>query len=96
MFILVTYDVDTQSETGAKRLRKVAKECLNYGHRVQNSVFECVLSEAQFLIFKSKIMKIIDYDLDSIRFYFLGKNRSNRIECLGRETSIDVNSELII
>ena len=80
MFIIVTYDVDTQSETGAKRLRKVAKECLNYGHRVQNSVFECVLSEAQFLIFKSKIIKIIDCDLDTIRIYFLGKYRNNRIE----------------
>ena len=96
MFILVTYDVDTQSETGAKRLRKVAKECLNYGHRVQNSVFECVLSEAQFLIFKSKIIKIIDCNLDSVRFYFLSKNWNRRIECLGRENAIDVNSELII
>lgn len=92
MFILITYDVDT----GSKRLRKVAKECLNYGHRVQNSVFECVLSEAQFLILKSKLVGIIDSSVDSIRFYFLGKNWNNRIECLGRETAIDVNSELII
>jgi CRISPR-associated protein Cas2 len=69
---------------------------LNYGHRVQNSVFECVLSEAQFLIFKSKIIKIIDCNLDSVRFYFLSKNWNRRIECLGRETAIDVNSELII
>lgn len=96
MFVLVTYDVDTQSVTGTKRLRKVAKECLNHGHRVQNSVFECVLSEAQFLIFKTKITQIIDHDLDSIRFYFLGKNWNRRIECLGRETAIDVNSEFII
>ncbi len=96
MFILITYDVDTKSEAGTKRLRKVAKECLNYGHRVQNSVFECVLSEAQFLILKSKLVGIIDSSLDSIRFYFLGKNWNNRIECLGRETAIDVNSELII
>ena len=92
MFILITYDVDT----GSKRLRKVAKECLNYGHRVQNSVFECVLSEAQFLILISKLVGIIDSSVDSIRFYFLGKNWNNRIECLGRETAIDVNSELII
>lgn len=96
MFILITYDVDTKSEAGSKRLRKVAKECLNYGHRVQNSVFECVLSEAQFLILKSKLVGIIDSSVDSIRFYFLGKNWNNRIECLGRETAIDVNSELII
>jgi len=96
MFILVTYDVDTKSEAGSKRLRKVAKECLNYGHRVQNSVFECVLTEVQFLMLKSKIEKIIDCNLDSIRFYFLGKNWHNRIERLGRETAIDVTSELII
>ena len=96
MFILVTCDEDTQSETGAKRLRKVAKESLNYGHRVQNSVFKRVLSEAQIRHFNSKIIKIIDCDLDSIRFYFLGKYWNNRIECLGRETAIDVNSELII
>lgn len=96
MFILITYDVDTQSSAGCKRLRKVAKECVNYGHRVQNSVFECVLSEAQFLIFKAKISEIIDNKLDSIRFYFLGKNWNRRIECLGRETAIDVTSTLIL
>ena len=72
MLILVTYDVNTSSAMGAKRLRKVAKECVNYGQRVQNSVFECLLSEAQFVILKSTIVAIINHEQDSIRFYFLG------------------------
>lgn len=96
MMVLITYDVDTISETGGKRLRHVAKECLNYGQRVQNSVFECVLTEAQFVILKSKIESIIDFGLDSVRFYFLGKNWGKRIESIGKETSFDVTSELII
>ena len=72
MMILVTYDVDTTSKAGEKRLRKVAKECVNYGRRVQNSVFECLLTEAQFCILKSTVDEIIDKELDSIRFYFIG------------------------
>lgn len=71
--ILVTYDVNMTTETVAKRLRKVAKECVNYGHQVQNSVFECVLTEAQYILLRSKIENIIDKTKDSVRFYFLGK-----------------------
>lgn len=93
--ILVTYDVDTTTETGAKRLRKVAKECVNYGHRVQNSVFECVLNESQYVLLRSKIEKIIDKTKDSARFYFLGKNWSRHIVSLGRNTALDVTSPLI-
>lgn len=74
MMILVTYDVDTVASDGAKRLRKVAKECVNYGHRVQNSVFECVVTEVQYKLLYDKLCKIIDKEKDSIRFYFLGKN----------------------
>lgn len=96
MMVLITYDVDTISETGSKRLRRVAKECQNYGQRVQNSVFECVLTEAQFVFLKSKIETIIDSGLDSVRFYILGKNWQRRIECIGKETAFDVTSELII
>lgn len=96
MMVLITYDVNTVSKTGSKRLRHVARECQNYGQRVQNSVFECVLSEAQFVLLKSKIELIIDSNLDSIRFYFLGKNWPRKIESIGRKTSFDVNSELII
>lgn len=96
MFILIAYDVDTVSENGAKRLRKVAKECLNYGQRVQNSVFECVLTEAQYVILKAKIGSIIKSDLDNVRIYHLGKNRIGKVESIGKETSYDVTAELII
>lgn len=96
MMVLITYDVDTMSESGSKRLRKVAKECVNHGRRVQNSVFECLLTEAQFVILKSKLVNIIDAELDSIRFYFLGNNWNNRIESIGKITTFAIDSELII
>ena len=96
MMILITYDVDTVSETGARRLRKVAKACQNYGQRVQNSVFECVLSEAQFITLRHQLESIIDRQLDSIRFYFMSKNWERRIETIGKKTSYNVTSELII
>lgn len=96
MMILITYDVETATQSGAKRLRRVSKECQNYGQRVQNSVFECVLTEAQFTTLKEKILSIIDEEKDSIRFYFLGKNWDKRIESIGKKTSYDITSELII
>ena len=96
MLVLITYDVDTLSETGNKRLRKFAKECVNHGRRVQNSVFECLLTEAQFVVLKSKLVNIIDTELDSIRFYFLGNNWNNRIESIGKITTFAIDSELII
>ena len=94
--VLVTYDVETVTASGAKRLCTVAKECQNYGPRVQNSVFECVLTEAQFVVLRSKLSTIIKEETDSIRFYFLGNNWNKRIEMLGKVTSFDVASELII
>ena len=96
MMVLITYDVDTISETGAKRLRKVAKVCQDYGQRVQNSVFECRLTDAQFVIVKNKIENIINLELDSVRFYFLGNNWPNRIEMIGKKDNIDLDGELII
>lgn len=69
MYILVTYDVDTTSKEGARRLRCVAKACLDYGQRVQNSVFECVVTEAQYSLLKGRVRDIIDMSLDSVRFY---------------------------
>lgn len=96
MFILVTYDVDTTTRAGAKRLRKVAKECVNYGQRVQNSVFECVLSDAQFTILRSLLMDTIDKENDSVRFYYLGNNWSNKVEYIGKKTSFDMTEELIV
>ena len=94
--VLITYDVETVTPSGAKRLRRVAKECQNYGRRVQNSVFECVVTEAQFAQLKSSLASKIDKEKDTIRFYFLGNNWNNRIEHIGQQTSFDVTSELII
>ena len=96
MMVLITYDVDTISETGAKRLRKVAKVCQDYGQRVQNSVFECRLTEAQFILVKNKIENIINTELDNVRFYFLGNNWPRRIEMIGKKDGIDLDGELII
>lgn len=96
MMVLITYDVETLTSSGAKRLRRVAKECQNYGQRVQNSVFECVLTEAQFAVLRNTILSIIDEEKDSIRFYFLGNNWNNRVEYIGKKTSYDITSELII
>ncbi len=96
MFILVTYDVNITSPRGAKRLRNVARACLDYGKRVQNSVFECILTEAQYVVLKNKIESVIDSEQDSIRFYILGKNWKRKVETLGKDTGIDFTGELII
>lgn len=96
MYVLITYDVDTISETGQKRLRQVAKACQDYGQRVQNSVFECEVTEAQFTLLKNRIESIIDEKLDSIRFYFLRRNDQRRVSTLGKVTSYDVNEAIII
>lgn len=95
MLLLITYDVNTESEGGRKRLRKVAKQCLNYGQRVQNSVFECVVDAAQGRILKSLLEDIIDKDKDSIRFYYLGDNYKSKIEHIGIKKGFDVESVLI-
>jgi len=96
MLILITYDVDTTTKDGEKRLRKVAKECVNYGQRVQNSVFECLLTEAQLVGLKAILSGIIDDDRDSIRLYFLGNNWQRKIEMLGKVTSYSPVETLII
>ena len=96
MMVLITYDVNTISETGQKRLRRVAKVCQDYGQRVQNSVFECRLTESQYVLLKNKIENIINHELDSIRFYLLGKNWNHRIEHIGKQDLINLDGELII
>lgn len=96
MMVLITYDVETMTPLGAKRLRQVAKECQNYGQRVQNSVFECILTEAQFTILHNRIASIIDDQKDSVRFYLLGNNWNHRVEYIGKRTSYDVTADLII
>lgn len=94
--VLITYDVDSISKTGQKRLRQVAKICTNYGQRVQNSVFECRVTEAQYILLKSLIKDVIDNELDSVRFYLLGNNWINRIDTLGKKPLINLDDELII
>lgn len=96
MMVLITYDINTESETGKKRLRKVAKQCLNYGQRVQNSVFECLIDPGQFKILQNKLLKIIDLEKDSIRYYYLGDEWKRRVEHIGRKTSYDIEGPLIV
>ena len=96
MLVLITYDVNTQSPEGRTRLRKVAKTCLDYGQRVQNSVFECVLDAGLLLVIKNKLMKIVDLEKDSLRFYALGNNYKDKIEHYGAKPSFDVTGSLII
>ena len=96
MYILITYDVDTVSKTGQKRLRQVAKACKDYGQRVQNSVFECELSEAQFVTLKNKIFDMMDMQLDSVRIYILSSKSHGRILSMGKSTSYDVSEVVII
>ena len=96
MIILITYDVNTSDKIGAKRLRKVAKVCKNYGQRVQNSVFECEVSEAQLCILKDILSNIIKASTDSIGIYHLSSNMKNNTIVLGQETAFDVNGPLVI
>lgn len=91
MLVLITYDVNTETAAGRARLRKVAKQCVNYGRRVQNSVFECILDNAQCIMLKSILTDIIDAEVDSLRFYYLGNKYQTKIEHVGvgRGTAAD-------
>lgn len=96
MLVLITYDVNTTSEKGRKRLTQIAKVCVAYGQRVQNSVFECDLDMAKYVTLKSRLLSIYDSEKDSIRFYNLGNNYSSRIEHYGRKTSYDPEGVLML
>lgn len=96
MYILVTYDVQTDTMAGQRRLRKVARLCMDYGQRVQNSVFECILTEVQLAELKHKLESVMDMANDSIRIYFLNKNENRRIITIGKNDAVDVESTLII
>ncbi|KJS83815.1 MAG: CRISPR-associated protein Cas2 [Peptococcaceae bacterium BICA1-8] len=96
MLVLITYDVNTETPLGRKRLRQVAKQCVNYGQRVQNSVFECILDAAKCREVQHKLEQIIDKDKDSLRFYYLGNNYKNKIVHIGIKESFDVEGTLII
>ena len=93
---LITYDVRTEDTAGRRRLAKVAKICVNYGQRVQNSVFECKLDSAQLTVVRDKLKKVIDEERDSLRIYNLGNNYANKIEHYGVKASYDPEEPLII
>ncbi len=94
--VLITYDVNTETTAGKRRLRQIAKQCVNKGQRVQNSVFECLVDPAQFAEMKSKLEKIADPSTDSLRYYFLGSNWNKRVEHYGAKRSYDPEDLLII
>ena len=96
MMTLVSYDVSTVDAAGRKRLRKVAKECVNYGQRVQNSVFEVDVEYGTFLKLKDRLMKIIDEEQDSLRFYYLGNNWKRRVDHIGAKETYDPEGSLIL
>jgi CRISPR-associated protein Cas2 len=96
MMVLVTYDVNTETSEGRRRLRRVAKACCNVGQRVQKSVFECLVDPAQWARLRHRLRDEIDIETDSVRFYFLGKNWRPRVEQLGLTTSFDQEGPLIL
>lgn len=96
MMVLVTYDVNTETAQGKKRLYKVAKQCENYGQRVQNSVFECLLDPARFRQLQSRLLDIIDVEKDSIRYYHLGNNWKRRVEHVGAKPGYDPEGTLVV
>lgn len=96
MLVLITYDVNTETSEGKRRLHRVAKQCENYGHRVQNSVFECVMDAAKCREVKHILSDIIDSTKDSLRFYYLGNNYKSKVDHIGIKPSFDVESALIL
>ena len=94
--VLISYDVNTEDKSGRTRLRKVAKECENHAQRVQNSVFEADLDYGTFLRMKERLIKIIDQDRDSLRFYYLGNNWEKRIEHIGAKPTYNPEGVIII
>ena len=96
MMVLVTYDVNTESTAGRRRLRRVAKICTNYGQRVQNSVFECLVEPALWTAMRADLLDEIDPETDSLRFYFLGANWKRRVEHAGAKPAYDPEGPLVL
>lgn len=96
MKVVVTYDVSTIDAKGRKRLREVSKTCQNYGVRVQNSVFECVVNSTEFAQLKHQLITIINEKVDSLRFYRLGDNYRSKVEHIGAKPSLEVEDNLLI
>lgn len=96
MLMLITYDVSVTTSDGRRRLRNIAKICLDYGTRVQNSVFECEVNPAQFVELKNELLSIYDSDEDSLRFYYLGKKGREKVEHFGAKAVIDPHNSILI
>lgn len=96
MMVLITYDVNTEDAGGRRRLRKIAKECVNYGQRVQNSVFECLLDAAQCKKLQHSLVSLMDEEKDSLRFYYLGDKYQTKIEHFGAKSSYEPEGVLIV
>ena len=92
MLVLITYDVNTETTAGKARLRKVAKQCVNYGRRVQNSVFECLLDQAQCIA----LTELIDEEVDSLRFYYLGNKYQTKVDHVGVDHGLAADQVLIL
>ncbi|NMB38878.1 MAG: CRISPR-associated endonuclease Cas2 [Firmicutes bacterium] len=96
MMVLVTYDVNTQDSEGRRRLRLVAKTCVDFGQRVQNSVFECLVDPVEFARMRKRLESIIDYEKDSLRYYYLGSNWQRRVEHIGAKETYNPEGTLTI
>ena len=94
--VLVSYDVSTVDRAGRNRLRRAAKACLDYGQRVQNSVFECDIDPAQWAVLKARLIDLIDPEQDSLRFYFLGANWQRRVEHVGSKPTLDLRNDPLL
>lgn len=94
--VLITYDVNAEDSKGRRRLRQIAKQCVNYGQRVQNSVFECVVDAAQCQALQHKLVQIIDPDKDSLRFYYLGNQYKTKIEHFGAKETYEAEGVLMV
>ena len=96
MMVLVSYDVSTIDKAGQRRLRRVAKTCQDFGLRVQNSVFECIVDPAQWTLLRNKLLALFDPDSDSLRFYFMGSNWTNRVEHHGTKEIPNLEEDTLI
>lgn len=96
MMVLITYDVSTEDSGGRRRLRQIAKQCVNYGQRVQNSVFECLVDPTQLKQLQHRLCTIMDNEKDSLRFYYLGDKYKSKIEHFGASPGYDIEGELIL
>ena len=96
MLVVITYDVNTEDAAGRKRLRQIAKQCVNYGQRVQNSVFECLVDAAQCRMLQQKLCSIIDEEIDSLPFYYLGNRYESKIEHFGAKRGYEPEGVLMV